>query len=551
MKKTLSLLLALALVLSAASALAFSSDYRDYVDWPIAEKDLTFTIGMKLDGSASDWKLEDNWFFNWAMEKTGLIFDFQTIQASALSEQKQLLFNSDQLPDVLWGWSLTAAEMVKYGVQEQMLLPLNQYFTPEIMPNMCKWLEAYPEIFDVITAPDGNYYSLPYFYKLTRSAGGNTKMFINEAHLNELGMAKPKTLDEMVDVLYAYKAAHPELTPIMASDAGYNIFDYFLNAYGFVLEGKNDYGTDIALREGKVVVPVADPLFKDFLTLMNRFYNDGIIYQDYFLLDSDSVTADMRDAKGILMENSPVGDTYEEWVDWTANSPLTSDVNPEPIYLGSKLFQTGGVALSADCENPEKFLKFIDFFYSDLGIVYTWNGPVAGSEDAMGNPNAGFYIAEDGTFVNVGVENGTYASAWPNNLHLEVPCGLCVGANCCSATSPELNTEVALLTSAAGLPVTSTDWNITGNKDNYYRASMEVFVSPYETSDFPFYVYMTEDQTNRVNEIKTVIDPYVKKEVARFITGARSLDEFDQFEAELEGMGISEYIQLYKEATGR
>ena len=80
---------------------------------------------------------------------------------------------------------------------------------------------------------------------------------------------------------------------------------------------------------------------------------------------------------------------------------------------------------------------------------------------------------------------------------------------------------------------------------------MEEFVTPYETSDYPFYVYMTEEQTNRVNELLAVIAPYVEREVAEFITGARSLNEFDQFVSELESMGIREYEQLYRDATGR
>ena len=80
---------------------------------------------------------------------------------------------------------------------------------------------------------------------------------------------------------------------------------------------------------------------------------------------------------------------------------------------------------------------------------------------------------------------------------------------------------------------------------------MEEFVTPYETADYPFYVYMTEEQTNRVNELRAVIAPYVEREVAEFITGARSLNEFDQFVSELESMGIREYEQLYRDATGR
>lgn len=273
MKKILSLLLALELVLNVASALAFSSDYRDYVDWPITDQPITVTIGIKLDNSATDWTLEDNWLFNWAMAKTGLTFEFETIQASALADQKQLLFNSDQLPDVMWGWGLTPVEMVKYGSQENMLLPLNQYMTPEIMPNLCKWLEAYPETYDVITAPDGNIYSLPYFYKLTRTAGGSTRVFINETHLKELGKEKPKTLDEMVDVLYAFKQTHPDLTPVGASASGSDLRDFFLNSYGYVCEGSNDYGMTDSLSE-HLLSQYGSHLRSDVVQIANHGWNN-------------------------------------------------------------------------------------------------------------------------------------------------------------------------------------------------------------------------------------------------------------------------------------
>jgi len=46
-------------------------------------------------------------------------------------------------------------------------------------------------------------------------------------------------------------------------------------------------------------------------------------------------------------------------------------------------------------------------------------------------------------------------------------------------------------------------------------------------------------------ELRSVIDPYIEAEVAKFITGARSLDEFDAFQAELDGLGIDELEGIY------
>ena len=158
-------------------------------------------------------------------------------------------------------------------------------------------------------------------------------MFINETHLKELGKEKPKTLDEMVDVLYAFKQTHPDLTPVGASASGSDLRDFFLNSYGYVCEGSNDYGMGIALRNGKLLIPAADPTFKDFLTLMNQFYNDSIIYQDYFLLDKDTVGAEQLASRVLLIEDTPPGDDYDSWKNWTASYPLTSEQNSERVWL--------------------------------------------------------------------------------------------------------------------------------------------------------------------------------------------------------------------------
>lgn len=551
MKKLFALVLACMMLLGSASALTLSTDYHDYVNWPVTDQGYTYTIGIKLINSVSDWTPEKNWFFNWASEKTGLNFEFEGIQAAALKDQKQLMFNSDQLPDVLFGMDVSTVEIVKYGVQEGMLLPLNEFITPEIMPNLCKWLDAYPQARVNMTAPDGNYYSLPLFYQINRSAGASaTRVFVNQTWLDEKGIAKPQTLEDLVTVLYAYKADHPDWTPIGCSAAGNDLRDFLLNAYGFICTPDDDFGMGLSLRDGKLVVAAADPVFKEFLTLLNQFYNDGIIYKDFFLLDKDTVKLAETNLECFMIGNNPSVGDYTNWSNWTACYPLTSEFSSERKILGTDMYRIGGCCLSSYCEHAEEFMRFMDFFYTDLGMVYSWNGPLAGSEDAMGREDVGFYIDENGNAIEIGVANGTYSSDYVCALYTAIPSNKRVGVNACSIEHPELDSSIAFLSAVAGVEVRGERWNITGSGDNYYRASMEEFVSPYETSEYPFYIYLSEDQTNRVNELKTVISPYVEKEVASFITGARSLDEFDQFISELEGMGIREYEQLYRDATG-
>lgn len=550
MKKWTALLLVVMMMLNASGAFALSSDYRDWTNWPVTEEDLTVKIAIMLDGSASDWTLEKNWFFNWASEKTGLAFEMDGILSSALSERKALMFASDDLPDVLWGFGLTPVELVKYGTDEGQLMALNEYITPEIMPNLCAWLEAYPQTFDSITAPDGNIYSLPHFYKVKRPAGGSTRVFISEKYLGELGLEKPQTLEELNEALYAFKAAYPDKTPIGASVNSYDIRDYFLNAMGYLTAGSNDYGAAYAIRDGELVIPCADETFVEFLKLMNQYYNDGIISQDYFLLDAATVEASLLNNENMLQEGTTLGSDYEAWNNWSAAYPLTSSQNGERQWLSANLFQTGGFAISSYCEHPVEILKFVDFLFSDMGLIWGWFGPADNHEDAKGLENVGYYITESGETKFFGYESGKYTSTYQDALYNCIPSNVKVGNNSHALTEPQLDCSWSVGKALYGCEDTSFEWDVTGIKDNYFRASMEDFVSPYETTEYPYYVYLSAEQSARINELQTVIHPYVQTEVAEFITGARPIEEFPQFVEELESMGVREYEQIYRDATG-
>lgn len=51
-----------------------------------------------------------------------------------------------------------------------------------------------------------------------------------------------------------------------------------------------------------------------------------------------------------------------------------------------------------------------------------------------------------------------------------------------------------------------------------------------------------------MNDLKTVLDTYMKAEIAKFIIGERSLDEYDAFISELEGIGLREYEGYFQQA---
>ena len=63
--------------------------------------------------------------------------------------------------------------------------------------------------------------------------------------------------------------------------------------------------------------------------------------------------------------------------------------------------------------------------------------------------------------------------------------------------------------------------------------------------------YYTDAETQEtLDELVSVIEPYAKEQIALFITGERPLSETEAFKAELEGLGIGEMLEIYKQIYG-
>ena len=134
MKKLVSFLLALVLVLSSVSALAAYNDHTDYVDWPIVKDGEKLTVSVATKRSEQYGKDPDQqWFWIWSETYSGIDFEVDQILSTAVDERKSLMFASGDLPDLLFGINLDTSELVRYGMGEGMLLDLtdlNLDYTP-------------------------------------------------------------------------------------------------------------------------------------------------------------------------------------------------------------------------------------------------------------------------------------------------------------------------------------------------------------------------------------------------------------------------------------
>ncbi len=557
MKRLLSVLLAMVMLASCTSAFAEGLIQLDYAEWgatlpivPEGEADVTLKVAVPQRAQDVDWN--KNWFWNWAKDAMNINFEVEQIPESGAGERKNLIFASNDLPDILWGVQLSQSDIVRYGQSEMQLLPINEYMTEELMPNLVEWSKQVS--LETCMTPDGNIYAAPYIDYTAFNTGNGWSIFVDKEWMDKLGYTMPTTVEELTDLLRAYKADNPDIIPMGGSvnSAAY-LMPHLMNAYGLgVLSGDN-YGLNPAfLKCEELVVPCATEEYKYYLTTLKTWYDEGLISPDFFTMDDMTNMAQAAEGKyaALAFPFSSVWPNDFEAVKkyWAVPTLLsaTNDVYSAP--MNAKV-RPGALVISADTAYPEVAVKFLDFLYSSLGMIYSWDGPMAGTTDTLGMVE-GWYVDETGAVHYTDVEKGLVASI----TEIVAPCNGARLNNACEVGyDRNVYGRVALQQHMAGQePQPSTmSADIITQFPKYTAYVAENTIHTAEDYYLAAYAFLDEETAMLVSDLKSVIGSYVQSETAKFVTGARSLDEYDDYLNELKAMGVDEYLQYYREVSGR
>lgn len=526
MKKFFSLLLVLSMLL-CSSAMAALEDINANTELPLVEERVTLTVATLQDADMANW--EDTWFWKWASEAMNIDFEVIQIPNEDRSTKLNLMFAADELPDIFYNCNLTTSEIAKYGAGEAQLLPLNDLIE-QYAPNIKNFYEVEPEVAAATYYLDGNIYMLPAYkgYSVTEYYS-STRAWINQKWLNNLGLENPTTLEEFYNVLTAFKTqdangngdANDEY-PL--SDTNAKITRLMLNQMGVMTSGTSTLTA--AIKDGKALIPANDhDFYLEFLTTMNKFYTEGLIHPDMYTMTTTQQKADVaNDIIGAHVASAPHSlnaDTYEEW---TTILPMATDAEGNTLWVGPNDYVHGQFAISYKCENLEAAIKFADWHFTQIGSVYTWFGPEAGSEDLMGIANGWVYDESIGNLVYEGFDTGLqYTKAYTPG----VANGVGVRANN-EALQLLYGYDVSKLVGAA----------------KYWRELHDVYLKDSYSAFYPV-VYFDEATSERINAITTPLSDYVTVMEAKFVTGEEPLENFDAYYEQLQTLNLGELEGYY------
>lgn len=511
------------------------------------EKTLKIAINMDVDSGNP----EDMWFYHFIEKEMNIQLEVTKFTNENKDEFISLAFADNDLPDIIINSSsylLSTDELVRYGSLEGQLLDLAPYINEELTPNLYALYQEHPEYKTLVTDSEGHVWSLGYVND-PADRGQISRAFLNYDWLEEEKLKVPATLDEFLNVLRKFKERGDNIIPIGGSYNSNNPCMYILNAFGY--NTTDAKGLTVALRDGKVVLPVADrEAYGEYLTTMNTIYKEGLIHPDFFTMDSTTANAVIsEDRTGFLAQAPFVFTTnFSQW--WGA-LPLISEYNSEAFWpVSSSAVTAGSFVVSANCENPELAMAFADWFFkSDASnYYYAVNGPKATDTDLLYGEVRGYVEDEAGNiakFLDV-EENPDLYPTKNDFLKKKVQLfgfkALGVGKSDGYADEP----------STAGLEdpsVLRTHEAILNNGgEMHFRVAMQETLCKYTvTEGFPSYVYLDAATQEQATNLLTVIKEYAEQETAKFITGARSLDELNAYFDEIERLGALEYVKIYQD----
>jgi putative aldouronate transport system substrate-binding protein len=365
------------------------------------------------------------------------------------------------------------------------------------------------------------------------------RAFVNKPWLDKLGLAVPRTTDELYEVLKAFKTRDPngngKADEIPMSGAitrgGYNneIDKWLMNAFVYsYFEDRGDRSF-VHVENKKVFFAAGTPQWREGLRYMRMLYRDKLVDPEIFTQARDPGLKQKSETPGaqilgfvpsgsISAFNIYYGDSgrYKEWV---LVPPLKGPAGYQVSYTGPYRILPGFEITSA-ARRPDVIMRWADWFYTKEGTLAVMNG-------------------EEGVAWRRGQANELGANGKPAVFARLVPYGRKQDYAWASTSIHDQSIDIF-----NGLAVTRPDDQgpILYNAANLY--------DQYRPREFLPYLWYDQKDSAEMAELALAIKDYVVAADAAFITDRKNLDgpDWDEYLKELDKLGVKRYVELTQKA---
>ena len=503
-------------------------------DGPPINTDFDYTHGLP-DGvvtvdpitlTAFQWELDNQttdfqnlWYYERLKAETNVTVNFTAIKESEWNEQMNLMFASGDYPDLIIRPNQNL-NIEDFGVSQGILIPLDGYIEAN-MPNYAPRL-ALNDVMASMRASDGHMYYIGYL--VAQNINHDNHFFMNKTWLDAVGKDVPKTIDELTDVLKAFRDQAPGAPGMIPFSAGGGIEHHIEGIYTY-------FGMFGVPLQRWVYASIDDNFNAYFPGYMNEF-REAVEWLnmcwDEGLLDKESLTQDENNwntkinsdqvgfANYLRLINSAWAnpDTIENWVSIIPPSGGSGAKVPRTLEIP----EFGAVLTRANDYIPQT-LRWLDAQMETVSMLESVNGPIEGgpfdplplvrNADGKYEAPAESLPPDNGLYTAVPVTQGQFFA--PGDYYFDV------------FVLPPHRIERRDYAAA---------YNAAGVLEKNSFTILQRLVKP------------TADEATERARMFTAIETFMKEKIADFIMNGVTDASWAAFLDEAKAVGVDDYIAL-------
>lgn len=491
------------------------------VELPITTNGESFEVWMGMSPAAlgyiNDYS-EENLVWKELKERTGVNIQFDLYHPDQTSTLWSLMQAGGEYADVLAG-QLTYTGGNDQAVEDGVYVELTE-LAQEYAPNYWAQLTCNDELYDSVTTDNGNLVHLATFYNTYR--GPDQGLTIRGDWLDELGMEVPKTVDQLHDALLGFKNELGAEAAMWIPTSCYYQEGSILTAFGAAFNNSGLYNDN-----GEIKMCAVQDNFKEYLQLLNQWYEEGIIWKDFPTYGAQQMFRNTS-----MIAAGDTGFFRSEVSEFASFARITEDPDAYFVAVPDPVMNEGDVLhmdrnnpgylkaanwiITTSCEYPEIVLQFCDYCYTDEGSLLC-NYGIEGET---------FEYDENGVpqLTDVVMNNDVYDYRVAILMYV-------------------VDVGPYVLDSARG----------TNDYTEHMHEASDIWISTPtdEAYAIPAKAVLTADEQTEQTNIFSDINTYLSENLVKFVTGDLSFDEWDNYVATIESMNMERYIELSQIALDR
>ena len=446
-------------------------------------------------------------------KRTGVTLQFTTANLLTASDSMSLMVAANELPDLIFNFGMFYNGNMDDLAEGDIIVDFTAY--EDTMPNYFDILNNNPSIArDVYTEAGAVVLAENIQDTLIPSSGPA----IRQDWLDADGLEIPVTVDDLYNVLKAFQEQNDCAHPLWIAANGANTLG---SAFGVSVNGDNNSLGGWIYADGQIQYCLPMEGFRDYVQLMADWYAEGLISPDFVSQTMNNTATDDE----IVGNASGFFTTSVNGITNLSGYEPDADVQPVRAMVleegdlcgfddaGTSRVSKGGAAVACSCPDVELALRILDYFYSDDGILLANYGVegVSFEYDENGEPVLTELVTNSPEGYDFPLALIKYTSS--------TPCSICINER-----------------------------NYLGYTDAQI-AALDLWLRNTESTQAPGAVWSVDAQTE-YSGIASDLGSYVSTMCLQFITGAKSMDDWDAFvEEATTSFDVERMTELYQEAV--